>query len=137
MNPTTSYQRLLVHRCSAYYRLAPESDPVSKGITVYSTTDSKVYVKSFLSQRLNPHPARGLIDPLGASQSLSRSKKPLNLLSKSCVAFNRTALNSNLPHNQALLLARTLIYQTWTRPKPGAREAGVTRLVAAVTIKST
>ncbi|KAF9643711.1 hypothetical protein BDM02DRAFT_3191297 [Thelephora ganbajun] len=42
LNPTTSYQRLLVHRCSAYYRLAPENDPTSKGITVYPTADSKI-----------------------------------------------------------------------------------------------
>ncbi|KAI6164636.1 hypothetical protein EDD17DRAFT_1561657 [Pisolithus thermaeus] len=27
LTPTTSYQRLLVHRCSAYYKLAPETDP--------------------------------------------------------------------------------------------------------------
>lgn len=42
VNPTTSYQRLLVHRCSAYYRLAPENDPTSKGIIVYPTVDSKI-----------------------------------------------------------------------------------------------
>ena len=46
VNPTTSYQRLLVHRCSTYYRLAPESDPTSKGIIVYPTPDSKMYVRS-------------------------------------------------------------------------------------------
>ena len=46
VNPATSYQRLLVHRCSTYYRLAPESDPTSKGIIVYPTVDSKMYVRS-------------------------------------------------------------------------------------------
>ncbi|KDR80650.1 hypothetical protein GALMADRAFT_241006 [Galerina marginata CBS 339.88] len=42
LTPATSYQRLLVHRCSAYYRLAPESDPVSKGIFVLSTPESRI-----------------------------------------------------------------------------------------------
>ena len=137
MNPTTSYQRLLVHRCSAYYRLAPESDPTSKGISVYPTADSKMYVRSLFSQWSNPYPTCGFVDPLAALQSLSRLKKQPNPLSKSCAAFNRTVLNSNLPHNPALLPARTLIYQTWILPRPGAREVGVTQPVAVVTIKST
>ncbi|KAF9461216.1 hypothetical protein BDZ94DRAFT_1221785 [Collybia nuda] len=42
LNPTTSYQRLLVHRCSAYYKLIPESDPASKGIIVISTIESRI-----------------------------------------------------------------------------------------------
>ena len=82
MNPTTSYQRLLVHRCSAYYRLAPESDPASKGITVYPTADTKMYVRLLLPQRSSPYPTRGHVDPLGALQSLSHPKKPPSLLSK-------------------------------------------------------
>ncbi|KAG6866588.1 hypothetical protein C0991_002076 [Blastosporella zonata] len=40
--PATSYQRLLVHRCSAFYKLAPESDPNTKGIIVVPTLDSRV-----------------------------------------------------------------------------------------------
>ncbi|KAF9475010.1 hypothetical protein BDN70DRAFT_841524 [Pholiota conissans] len=40
LSPATSYQRLLVHRCSAYYRLAPEADPVTKGIFVMITAES-------------------------------------------------------------------------------------------------
>ncbi|KAG1746590.1 uncharacterized protein EDB91DRAFT_1219589 [Suillus paluster] len=40
--PATSYQRLLVHRCSAYYKLAPETDPVSKTISVIPTLDSRI-----------------------------------------------------------------------------------------------
>ncbi|KAF8202258.1 hypothetical protein BJ912DRAFT_896867 [Pholiota molesta] len=42
LSPATSYQRLLVHRCSAYYRLAPENDPVTKGIFVLMTADSRI-----------------------------------------------------------------------------------------------
>ena len=137
MNPTTSYQRLLVHRCSTYYRLSPESDPTSKGITVYPTPDSKMYVTPLHSHRPNPYPACGSPDPPGASQNSFHLKKPLNPLSKSCAVFNRTAPNSNLPRNPALLLVRTPIYPTWTPPRPGAKGVGATRLVAAVTTKST
>ncbi|GLB41829.1 putative SUZ domain containing protein [Lyophyllum shimeji] len=42
LTPSTSYQRLLVHRCSAYYKLAPESDPISKGIAVLPTPESRI-----------------------------------------------------------------------------------------------
>jgi len=42
LTPSTSYQRLLVHRCSAYYKLVPESDPTSKGITVSPSPDSRM-----------------------------------------------------------------------------------------------
>ncbi|KDQ61389.1 hypothetical protein JAAARDRAFT_30816 [Jaapia argillacea MUCL 33604] len=40
--PSTSYQRLLVHRCAAYYKLRPENDPTSKGLIVTATIESKV-----------------------------------------------------------------------------------------------
>jgi len=82
VNPTTSYQRLLVHRCSAYYRLGPENDPTSKGITVYPTTDSKMYVGLLLPENSNSYATRVSVDPLGASPSLSHLKKLLNPLSK-------------------------------------------------------
>ncbi|KAJ7592701.1 hypothetical protein C8J56DRAFT_929244 [Mycena floridula] len=39
LTPATSYQRLLVHRCSAYYRLLIEKDPPTKSITVLPTPD--------------------------------------------------------------------------------------------------
>ncbi|TFK39872.1 hypothetical protein BDQ12DRAFT_681382 [Crucibulum laeve] len=42
LSPSTSYQRLLVHRCLAYYKLAPENDPLSKGIIVLPTVDSRI-----------------------------------------------------------------------------------------------
>lgn len=42
LTPATSYQRLLVHRCSAYYRLSPESDPVTKSISVVTTLESRI-----------------------------------------------------------------------------------------------
>ncbi|KAF5383798.1 hypothetical protein D9615_003541 [Tricholomella constricta] len=42
LTPSTSYQRLLVHRCSAFYKLLPESDPASKGIIVLQTPESRI-----------------------------------------------------------------------------------------------
>ncbi|KAG5647486.1 hypothetical protein DXG03_009421 [Asterophora parasitica] len=42
LTPSTSYQRLLVHRCSAFYKLLPESDPTSKGIIVSQTPESRI-----------------------------------------------------------------------------------------------
>lgn len=42
LQPATSYQRLLVHRCSAYYKLSPEGDPVTKGISVHPTPESRM-----------------------------------------------------------------------------------------------
>ncbi|KAI0330914.1 hypothetical protein GY45DRAFT_1323046 [Cubamyces sp. BRFM 1775] len=42
LTPATSYQRLLVHRCSAYYKLSPETDPVTKTIVVYYRAESRI-----------------------------------------------------------------------------------------------
>ncbi|RPD64133.1 hypothetical protein L226DRAFT_569610 [Lentinus tigrinus ALCF2SS1-7] len=42
LTPSTSYQRLLVHRCSAYYKLSPETDQVTKTIAVYYRSESKI-----------------------------------------------------------------------------------------------
>ncbi|KAJ2965604.1 hypothetical protein NUW54_g14063 [Trametes sanguinea] len=42
LTPATSYQRLLVHRCSAYYKLSPETDPITKNIVVYCRADSRI-----------------------------------------------------------------------------------------------
>ncbi|KAH9975744.1 hypothetical protein BGW80DRAFT_1131836, partial [Lactifluus volemus] len=38
----TSYQRLLVHRCSAYYKVIPESDSGSKSIWISFCIDSRI-----------------------------------------------------------------------------------------------
>ncbi|KAI0031436.1 hypothetical protein K488DRAFT_52047, partial [Vararia minispora EC-137] len=39
----TSYQRLLVHRCSAYYKITPEIDPTVKNrIQLIPTIDSRI-----------------------------------------------------------------------------------------------
>ncbi|KAJ7631412.1 hypothetical protein DFH06DRAFT_1056507, partial [Mycena polygramma] len=40
--PTTTYQRMLVHRCSAYYALAPETDSLTKAISVVVTGESRI-----------------------------------------------------------------------------------------------
>ncbi|KAI0676057.1 hypothetical protein C8Q78DRAFT_1007900 [Trametes maxima] len=42
LTPNSSYQRLLVHRCSAYYKLSPEPDPVTKSIVVYYRSESRI-----------------------------------------------------------------------------------------------
>lgn len=42
LNPTTSYHRLLVHRCSSYYKLTPETDSTTKTIYVHSTVESRI-----------------------------------------------------------------------------------------------
>ncbi|KAI0630507.1 hypothetical protein C8Q77DRAFT_1063318 [Trametes polyzona] len=42
LTPSTSYQRMLVHRCSAYYKLTPEPDPVTKNIAVFYRSESRI-----------------------------------------------------------------------------------------------
>lgn len=44
LSPATSYQRMLVHRCSAYYGLSPETDSLTKAISVLTTSESRMYV---------------------------------------------------------------------------------------------
>jgi hypothetical protein len=44
LSPATTYQRMLVHRCSAYYSLSPETDSVTKAISVVITQESRMYV---------------------------------------------------------------------------------------------
>ncbi|KAH9926958.1 uncharacterized protein B0H18DRAFT_1004707, partial [Fomitopsis serialis] len=45
LSPSTTYQRMLVHRCSAYYKLQPESDAATKGITVFYRSESRIPVR--------------------------------------------------------------------------------------------
>ncbi|KAG8904934.1 hypothetical protein FRB99_000988 [Tulasnella sp. 403] len=40
--PTSSYQRLLIHRCSAYHRLTPEVETANKAISIIATTESRI-----------------------------------------------------------------------------------------------
>lgn len=42
--PTTTYHRLLIHRCSQYYKCTPEVDTALKTITVFAVVDSRMYV---------------------------------------------------------------------------------------------
>ncbi|KAJ7656445.1 hypothetical protein DFH06DRAFT_1298274 [Mycena polygramma] len=42
LTPATTYQRMLVHRCSAYYALAPETDSLTKAISVVVTGESRI-----------------------------------------------------------------------------------------------
>ncbi|THV05556.1 hypothetical protein K435DRAFT_92450 [Dendrothele bispora CBS 962.96] len=42
LSPSTTYQRLLIHRCSAYYKLTPETDSVTKAISVVFSAESRI-----------------------------------------------------------------------------------------------
>ncbi|KAJ7918672.1 hypothetical protein B0H13DRAFT_1568783, partial [Mycena leptocephala] len=42
LSPATTYQRMLVHRCSAYYGLSPETDSMTKAISVLITHESRI-----------------------------------------------------------------------------------------------
>jgi hypothetical protein len=49
-SPATTYQRMLVHRCCAYYGLSTETDPVTRAITASTTTDSRMCVSQHLEK---------------------------------------------------------------------------------------
>ncbi|KAK1227280.1 hypothetical protein PQX77_009732 [Marasmius sp. AFHP31] len=42
LTPSNPYQRLLAHRCCTYYKLSPETNPITKIIYVSSTHESRV-----------------------------------------------------------------------------------------------
>ncbi|KZT27919.1 hypothetical protein NEOLEDRAFT_1130422 [Neolentinus lepideus HHB14362 ss-1] len=42
VQPSTTYQKLLVHRCAGYYKLRPENDSVAKGLVIIRTFESKI-----------------------------------------------------------------------------------------------
>ncbi|KAL4250211.1 amino acid/polyamine transporter 2 family protein [Abortiporus biennis] len=42
LNPTTTYQRMLAHRCSSFYKLSPETDNTTKTISVYYRAESRI-----------------------------------------------------------------------------------------------
>ncbi|THH32510.1 hypothetical protein EUX98_g1672 [Antrodiella citrinella] len=42
VNPASSYQRMLAHRCSGYYKLAPETDSTTKIISVHFRSESRI-----------------------------------------------------------------------------------------------
>ena len=44
LQPATTYQRMLVHKCSAYHRLTSETDNATKITFVSLRTDSRMYV---------------------------------------------------------------------------------------------
>ncbi|KAJ7117582.1 hypothetical protein C8R44DRAFT_983084 [Mycena epipterygia] len=55
LSPATSYQRMLVHRCSAYYGLSPETDSLTKAISVLTTSESRIPARRLAE--LAPQPA--------------------------------------------------------------------------------
>lgn len=48
LQPATTYQRMLVHKCSAYHRLSSETDATTKITYVTIRTDSRMYVSVYL-----------------------------------------------------------------------------------------
>lgn len=44
LTPASTYHKLLVHRCAAYYKLIPETESGSKAITIIIASDSRMYV---------------------------------------------------------------------------------------------
>ncbi|KAE9399567.1 hypothetical protein BT96DRAFT_688224 [Gymnopus androsaceus JB14] len=55
LTAATSYQRLLLHRCSAYYRLQIDVDPVSKGISAVVIAESCIPLQR-LADLVPPEP---------------------------------------------------------------------------------
>ncbi|KAF8576481.1 hypothetical protein K439DRAFT_1640488 [Ramaria rubella] len=42
LTPASTYHKLLVHRCAAYYKLTPETESGSKGIAIVVTSESRI-----------------------------------------------------------------------------------------------
>ncbi|KAJ7631394.1 hypothetical protein DFH06DRAFT_1480039 [Mycena polygramma] len=61
LTPATTYQRMLVHRCSAYYALAPETDSLTKAISVVVTGESRIPPRRLAD--LAPPPADTMTPP--------------------------------------------------------------------------
>lgn len=119
LTPATSYQRLLVHRCSAYYKLSPETDPVTKTIVVYYRAESRMYVMTSLlwivaCAYVRPALHDGFVN-------LYRPRKQHNLLYKSCVAQGDDNILSRDRRQ-----VRTLIHPTSTHPRLVASAAAAT-----------
>ncbi|KAH6867286.1 hypothetical protein BKA70DRAFT_437191 [Coprinopsis sp. MPI-PUGE-AT-0042] len=73
LTPATSRQRLLVHRCSAYYRLVPETDPLTKNIFVQRTPDSRIPGRR-MNELVPPEPSQPPFKIIRRSQGDRRSK---------------------------------------------------------------
>ncbi|CCL98600.1 uncharacterized protein FIBRA_00602 [Fibroporia radiculosa] len=58
LTPATSYQRLLVHRCSAYYNLFPEPDNATKSIAVHWRPESKIPAQRMIELVPVEHPTQ-------------------------------------------------------------------------------
>ncbi|KAJ7210513.1 hypothetical protein GGX14DRAFT_625869 [Mycena pura] len=56
--PATTYQRMLVHRCAAYYCLSPETDSLTKVIGVMITPESRIPARRIAD--LSPPPIETL-----------------------------------------------------------------------------
>ncbi|KAJ4469595.1 hypothetical protein J3R30DRAFT_1572306 [Lentinula aciculospora] len=60
LTAATSYQRLLLHRCSAYYKLHVDTDPVTKGISALLIAESQIpsrRLADLVPPEPTPHPA--------------------------------------------------------------------------------
>ncbi|KAF9506395.1 hypothetical protein BS47DRAFT_1305327, partial [Hydnum rufescens UP504] len=82
--PATSYQRMLVHRCAAYYKLAQEADGVSKTVIVTLAPESRlpaVRMADLVPAENSPSPAfkimrRSATDRVNSRKSRSNSAEP-------------------------------------------------------------
>ncbi|KAF7309039.1 ATP-dependent DNA helicase PIF1 [Mycena kentingensis (nom. inval.)] len=61
LNPATTYQRMLVHRCAAYYALTPETDLLTKAISVVLTAESRIPARRIAD--LSPPPVETTTPP--------------------------------------------------------------------------
>jgi hypothetical protein len=125
LTPSTSYQRLLVHRCSAYYGLAPESEHGSKFIYVCNTVDSKMCFSCY-SSRLLPLMAY-LLDHLEGYQSSFHKRLRRILPSRLCVVHSSMNLVAQRLHRRQLRPpVKRPTCQTTIHPRPAAWAVGVT-----------
>ncbi|KAH6915907.1 hypothetical protein BKA70DRAFT_472991 [Coprinopsis sp. MPI-PUGE-AT-0042] len=74
LTPTTPSQRLLVHQCSAYYKLTAETDPATKNCFVQLTPDSRIPERR-MSELVSPEPvSQPALNVLRRSQGDRRYK---------------------------------------------------------------
>ncbi|THH13540.1 hypothetical protein EW146_g6691 [Bondarzewia mesenterica] len=77
--PSTSYQRLLVHRCSTYYKVVPETDMASKNIFLHATSESKIpprRISELVPAESTKHPSFQIMrrTPLDRARSKPQSR---------------------------------------------------------------
>ena len=121
LNPGSTYHKLLVHRCAAYYKLTPETEAGSKSIAIMVASESRMYV---VTVSFNSGNLRILFrtDQHDGWRTSFHSMMHRCRHSKLCVAHSSTA--RDLRHPLKLVLVTTIApsglvtYPTGTRPRP-------------------